>query len=388
MKSEWVPLDRLGPIPEECLLNYEGKDPRKKLLREASKAGCVLEKVSDEIQIGQKPSPVVSCMLETIRDPNERTPPTSSNHYLEGNPSIMADRKLSHRYVAFISLDVTLLKIIDGDKFAAEVFADMSSFSLLFLNSTFSSAVEEVLIFLPPAEGSEYVSTLKKIINHAKQFEKTLFYFAPPPPVGSRVYDRAMDLFLELFYPHKYTHIVKMEHRLKSLYTLGWLAAGDNSTKFHVTKEGFWSRGGFEQVYAFLSDSMGITWPFKLCAKEKKLQIIDQQRIDQEAKRQMTKFQGVQKQKYIPFQSQARPRPPQNDRYFHNKPQHHVPHPGDRRGSYTTQRQEGERGRHVERVNPPPARQPHEGRDARKSHQGPRKSYSHSSNSDVDMASG
>ena len=198
MKGEWVPLDRLGPIPEECSLKYEGKDPRKKLLR-GSQAGCIVENSLPEIQIIRESPSIVFCASETTSDPNERIPQTSTapNRPQEHNSNM--ERRMGYKHVAFISMDLTLLKIIDGDSFAAEVFIDMSSLGLLFLNTIFESNVEEVLVFLSTAQGMEYVVLLEKVIEHAKGFPATKFYFVPPPPVVSSAYDRAMDLFIDLF---------------------------------------------------------------------------------------------------------------------------------------------------------------------------------------------
>jgi len=32
-KAEWLPMDRLGPIPEECELRYEGRRVRENILQ-------------------------------------------------------------------------------------------------------------------------------------------------------------------------------------------------------------------------------------------------------------------------------------------------------------------------------------------------------------------
>ena len=278
-KTELVPLDRLGSIPEECNLEWEGKEPRKRLLRApAEHIGGGTDGNSRQICIDgfRNPAETPSSNRITVTN-NTTTSPLrteiafqTSGQFRDTTREMPVQSKIFDcQYLVFISSDLNQYCIVDGSSHVSEVYSGIWSLETLFTNAEFTPSLKEILLFLPQVDGGEYPESVKAILLHAAKFPMTRFLIVPPPPVKSGEYEQTIDLFIELFTSGEFPHIVRLENRLKTIYSLGWSPSGDALNNYH-SKGGKWTKGSAEDLYKFISNAMGVKWPFTMDYQQKK----------------------------------------------------------------------------------------------------------------------
>jgi hypothetical protein len=160
--------------------------------------------------------------------------------------------------------------VFNGQRFQREVARDMQALGAAILNAEFAPSVTEVLITLPKAIGDRYGETLKSVIDHIGKFPHVRAYIVPPPPARTPQYEATIDQLTDVFRTSQPANIVRLEHRLKSFYTVGWASAiGGAPTEYHV-HDGEWTREGVRTIRDFLSRAMKLRWPFDPSPKSAK----------------------------------------------------------------------------------------------------------------------
>jgi transposase InsO family protein len=274
-KTEWLPLDRLGPIPDECVMKYEGKDARKRMLQkpvaEQHDTNTSREKAIQNPS-GFKEFPVATASLCLAVAPS--LPSATSEVLYTQTPvrSIETEemeflaKTYRSAHVAF--LNEPLSHMFDGRDFECEMFSDVRSMGRLALNAQFADSVTEVLVTLPPADGVGYGEIIGAMLDHFARYPHVRFFVVPPPPIKNDAYESAITQLMRAFGTADHRNIVRLEHRLRTFYSVGWKAAGTSVDQFHSTADGRWTPVGRDTIYKFLDESMELHWPFRVGYKE------------------------------------------------------------------------------------------------------------------------
>ena len=298
-KTELVPLDRLSPIPDECVLpEGEGGRSRAELIaREQRKVPIVESSAVINRKPGGKirncaepicrytplPSELVDQgivnLLESTDSITKKYPPASMDNMevdpvggenqndrisdadgLEHLASSKArnspqDSPVTRRFVALVPS--TYLNFCDGPESYCIHYEDNIEklAEAISKEGTFHDT-DEILLILPRI-GRSYMMHLSKILQSLGQLASSKVYVVPPPPVYNSIYENIVD---ELLLPHGNVDS-NMSYRGRTILSYGWVG---NSLNQHEANEGYWTKNGLKMVKKFLVECIGIRWPFVL----------------------------------------------------------------------------------------------------------------------------
>jgi hypothetical protein len=267
-KPEWLPLDRLGPIPEDCTLPTEGAKARGKLIQQSHSPDTTLSSsvhVGCDLKSSDAKSQSSNCSYVPATSPSL---PSAAEAFPQSGKKM--DRALERLELSPVRETVSRSRVIfvplpfvgfcDSSDYRQISFANTST---AFCDSVeryvLGDDVKEVLVMLPSAQGDRYVEEIQHAFHLLSMNSRAEFLVLPPPPSYDPAYGAMIDVLVG---PHtELNFVTNPSYRGRTLLSYGFTGSSLNQ---HEAKGGLWTKVGLYNMKKFLVECLNYRWPFLL----------------------------------------------------------------------------------------------------------------------------